>query len=221
MSSNQEAPSVEETLNKTDLGQVINDNKKPILIVGAIIVALILAYSVMLQIQKSTRIEELDKAFKVEDSLFNPYLDGKIQADEFKTKLLSMENEYQAHVSLTPPFLSSVNKLMEDKALTKDVVDFSKKWISKMDQKGNLYVLSGLRVTAILEDRGREVEAIEILEKMLANNVDFLTDKIHFDLGRMLMDQGKKEEAKTHFKEVVEAESASEYKTMAKIYLNE
>ena len=72
MSTNQEAPSVEETLNKTDLGQVINDNKKPILIIGVIILVLIAAYSVMLQVQKSSRMEELDKAFKVEDSLFNP-----------------------------------------------------------------------------------------------------------------------------------------------------
>ena len=221
MSTNQEAPSVEETLNKTDLGQIINDNKKPILIIGVIILVLIAAYSVMLQVQKSSRMEELDKAFKVEDSLFNPYLDGKMEAGTFKKQLIEMDNSFQAHSSLTPPFLSSLNKLMEDGALSKDVVDFSKKWISKMDQKGNLFVLSGVRVAAILEDRGREAEAIEILEKMLANNVEFLVDKIHFDLGRLLMAEGKKEEAKDHFRKVVDSESNSEFKTMAKIYLNE
>lgn len=222
MSSNQqEAPSVEETLKKTDLGQVINENKKPILIIGAIVVVLILVYAIMVQVQKSQRFEELDKVFKVEASLFNPYLDGSQKADEFSKKLISMENEYQAHPSLTPPFLASLNKLGEDKALTKETVDFAKKWISKMDQKSNLYVLSGIRVAAILEDRGRASESIELLNAMLGNNVDFLTDKIHFDLGRMLMNAGKKDEAKEHLQKVVEAKTPSEYQTMAKIYLNE
>lgn len=221
MPSNQEAPSVEETLKKTDLGQVINDNKKPILIIGGIILALILAYSIMVQVNKSQMIEDLDKAFKVESSLFIPFLDGKETAEAFKPKLLKMENEYQAHPSLTPPFLASMNKLMEENAMTKDMVDFSKKWISKMDQKGNLYVLSGIRVAAILEDRGRASESIEILDGMIANNVEFLNDKIHFELGRLHMAAGQKEKAREHLQKVVDAKSPSEFKTMAKIYLNE
>lgn len=220
-SKQQEAPSVEETLEKTEFGHIINENKKPILIIGAIVLVLILAYAVMVQVKESKQFEELDKVFKVESSLFSPYLEGSEKADQFKTKLLKMENEFQAHASLTPPFLAGLNKLQEDKALNKETVDFAKKWISKMDQKSTLYVLSGVRVAAILEDQGRENESIEILSGMIANNVDFLTDKIHFDLGRMMMKAGQKEEAKKHLQKVVDAETPSEYKTMAKIYLNE
>lgn len=221
MSSNQEAPSVEETLNKTDLGQVINDNKKPILIIGAIVLALILAYSIMVQVNKSRNFETLDKVFKIEQSLFTPYLESKEKPDVFIGKLLKMENEFHAHASLTPAFLSSLNKLIEDKGMTKEVVDFSKTWINKMDQKGNLFVLSGIRVAAILEDRDRASESIEILEGMIGNKIEFLSDKIHFELGRMLVAQGKKDEAKEHLQIVVDAETPSEFKTMAKIYLNE
>ena len=221
MSSKQEAPSVEETLNKTDLGHVINENKKPILIIGAIILALILAYSVMVQVKDSQRIEDLDKAFAVETSLFTPFLEGKEKPKTFSERLLNMENEYHAHPTLTPAFLTAMNKLIEDKAMTKEVVDFSKKWISKMNHKGNLYILSGIRVAAILEDRGRADEGIEILQGMISNNVDFLTDKIHFELGRMLLAKGQKDKAREHLQKVVDAEAPSEFKTMAKIYLNE
>lgn len=221
MSSKQEAPSVEETLKKTDLGQVINENKKPILIIGAIILALILAYSVMVQVNQSKAIENLDKAFKAESTLFDKYLEGTEKADAFNTKLLAVDTKYYGNPSLTPPFLSSLNKLIEDKAMTKEVVDLSKIWISKMDQKGNLYVLSGLRVAAILEDRDRASEGIEILQGMVGNNIEFLSDKINFDLGRMLKDAGQNDKAREYLQKVVDSKTPSEFKSMAKIFLNE
>lgn len=217
----QEAPSVEETLNKTDLGQVINDNKRPILIFGAVIVLLIIAYSVMVQVSANKTAEELDRAFKVRSELFIPFLEGKEKADVFKTKLLKMENTFQANPNLTPEFLGSLNKLVEDKALDKPTLDFAVKWIGKMNKKSNLYILSALRVSALLEDNARADEAIAILQGMIDNKADFLADKIHFDLGRMLMDKGEKEKAKSHFQFVVDAEEVSEFRTMAKIYLNE
>ena len=53
MSTNQNAPSVEDTLAKTDLGSTISEYKRPILITGAVILVLIIAYSVSMQVQQN------------------------------------------------------------------------------------------------------------------------------------------------------------------------
>ncbi len=217
----QEAPSVEETLNKTDLGQVIADNKRPIMILGAVVVLLIIAYSIMVQVSASKAAAELDRAFKKRVELFKPFLEGAEKDDAFKAKLLKMDSDYLASPNLTPDFFTALNKLADDKAMDKATLDFALKWIGKMNKKNNLYILSALRTTALLEDNDRADEAITLLQEMLSNKIEFLNDKVNFDLGRMLLAKGEKEKARPHFQAVVDAKDVSEFQTMAKIYLNE
>ena len=221
MSTNQNAPSVEDTLAKTDLGSTISEYKRPILITVAVVVVLIIAYSVTRQVQQNRTQERLDQVFKVESEVFTPFLmqDSKVDATSFKKSLLAISNEHQAHPQLIPSMLEAINKLEDQKALDDATLEFSLKWLDRLDKKSNLHLLMALRLTASLEDQNQVERAIGILEGIVANKVDFLKERVQFDLGRMYKTTGNKTKAKEYLSEVAKAES--EFQSIAKLYLSE
>lgn len=221
MSTNQNAPSVEETLAKTDLGSTISEYKRPILISAAVILVLIVTYSVTRQVQQNKTQERLDQIFKVETEVFTPFLakDSKLSAQDFKKSLLAISNEHQGHPQLIPSLLEALNKLEETNALDAETVSFAIKWMDRLDKKGNLHLLMALRISALLEDRGEQDQAIKILEGIMANKVEFLKTRVQFDLGRMYKNAGDKTRAKELLEKVASEES--EYQGIAKLYLSE
>ena len=227
MAQNTETPTLDETLNKTDFGHWVNENKRPILITAAVVVVLIIAYSVVNHIQESKRSENLDKLYKVETEVFTPFLDKKIKDDEFKTKLLAMENANIGEANLTPSFIESVNLLVENKQIDEKVLSFMGRWIERMNKKGTLYTLSALRYAAILEDNNKVEDALKILEGMAANKIEFMQNRVFFELGRLYKAQGNKESAIKYLEKVLEkkdedntgAASFNQYENLAKFYL--
>lgn len=226
MSTNQEMPSVEETLNKTDLGHVINENKRPIMIVFGVTLALILGYAVMTSVQATKHKEKLDKVFTIEKTVFTTFLSLKNeeikpeQLTSFKAGLTGIANEFLAHPLLTPPFIEGLNKLDGAKAIDESVMTMAQTWIGKMDKRGHLYTITAIRVAGLLEDRKNPDASIKILEGIVANKTKFLVDRVNFDLGRIFYKMGNKAKATEYLTKVVETEQ-SEFKTIAKIYLSE
>lgn len=225
MATNQETESIEKTLDatleRTDFGHIINENKRPILIVGAIILLLIAGYSILDTVQSNKRSERLDEVFKKEQAVFGAYFDGKLDDAGFKKALAGVSNEFQAEPNFIPDMLKGLNKLEENKALDSATIDVALSWLAKMDKKNPLYLFAAIRMSAILEDQGQAAKAITMLEELLANKTELMLDRIHLDLGRLYLAQGNKDKAKTHLTKVTELEGESEFKSIAKIYLSE
>ena len=66
MATNQDVQSIEEALNKTDLGHVINENKKPIIVVAIIGILCIIAYSFVNYKNNQDSLAELDDIHQIE-----------------------------------------------------------------------------------------------------------------------------------------------------------
>lgn len=225
MASNQEAESLEKTLEttleKTDFGHMINENKRPILIIGAIILLLIIGYSVMDTVQSNKKVEHMENIFKVEDSVFNAYLEGKTTADAFKTAFAGISNEFMAEPNLVPVMLQAMNKLEEAKGMDNATLDKIGMWLNKMDKKNYLYLFTALRMAAIYENHAQVDKGIAILSELIANKGDFMLDQVHFSLGRLYKIKGDTAAATKEFQAVVDMQEDSEFKNMAKIYLSE
>lgn len=225
MATNQKAETIEKTLEKTlektDFGHIINENKRIILIVGVIVLVLIIGYSVMETVQSNKRSERLDSLFKVEQTVFTDYIDGKSDDKTFKTAFLAISNEFQAEPNLVPSMVKAINKLEKNKALDQRTLDKVKAWLTKMDKKNYLYLFTAVRVAAIYEDHGQVNESISLLEGLVANKADFMLDRIYFDLGRFYMSTGDKSKAIENFNKVIGLKEESEFKNIAKIYLGE
>jgi predicted negative regulator of RcsB-dependent stress response len=86
--------------------------------------------------------------------------------------------------------------------------------------KGQSYLiyLLGLRLSVQLEDQGKAVEAITVLEKM-ATSTKVMEAKTNLDLGRLYLQTGNNEKAKKHLQYVVDTFSQDEFAKIAKLYL--
>ena len=225
MATNQETESLEKTLDatleRTDFGHIINENKRTILIIGAIILFLIIAYSIMDTVQSNKRSERMDAIFKVEQTVFADYLDGKKDDAAFKSAFASLSNELQAEANLIPSMLQALNKLEKNNALDTVTLSTADTWMKKMDKKNNLYLFTAIRMSAIYEDQNQLDKSIALMEELLGNKAAIMQDRIHFDLGRWYLTKGSKAKAKEHFDSVIALETESEFKNIAKIYLSE
>jgi predicted negative regulator of RcsB-dependent stress response len=220
MATNQEAQTLEQTLEKTDLGHIINENKKPIMVAGAIIIAAIIGYSIFAQVNESKKYEKLDTIFALEQSLFQKFADKKTTAAEFKTQLAGINNELIAEPNLIPAFMDSINRLDQAGEADASVLAVTKNWLSKLNKNSPMYIFLGLRVAALSEDLGQADEAIATLESMVAHKTNILKDKIHFDLVRLYIDKGDMVKAKERFETLKTKHEKSEFVKLGSIFLN-
>lgn len=224
MATNQEVQTLEETLNKTDLGHVINENKRPILIAAAIVVLAIVAYSIFNYSKSQARLANLDLAFEVEQSVFSAYLEDKIKEEEFITKLQTLDKKLIGHANLVPSLIASINKV----AAKDKIISLAENWLKNIKKSNFLHLFLSLRLAALYEDQENYDMAITTLENEVGSPSKFLKDKIHFDLGRLYLKKGDRKTAQDRFNILlVEDEknsfdqAPSDYAKLAKIYLSE
>lgn len=220
MATNQDVQSIEEALNKTDLGHVINENKKPIIVVAIIGILCIIAYSFVNYKNNQDSLAELDDIHQIETNVFAPLQEGKIESTEFMKKLAAIDEKYAAHPNLIPPFMAALNTLGV-KAQDDMILDIAKVWARDLDKSSSLGIFFNIRVAALAEDMGKKEDAIKLLNEALNKSYPVLKDKILFDLVRINLQLGKTEEAQKHFATLEKDHKDSEYTELANLFIKE
>lgn len=209
---------VDETLEKTDLGHVINQNKNPILILGAIIVVAVIAISFYQHQSNQEEVESLNDAFKFQTSVIDPFLDGKANAEETIKKINNINVALAGEANLAPAIFQVVDKLMKD-GKTEEATGILTAWNNQFPSGSYLKFFSGLRLAPMLENQGKKEEAISIYEALLQNNHELLEAKLYLELGRLYKEQGQKEKAKSFFDHIVKNHESTEEAKLAKLYI--
>lgn len=224
MATNQDAQSLEETLNKTDLGHIINENKKLIMGGFALIVAGIVAYSIMNQMKDNQRLDVLDQVYQVEQSVFQPFLDKKLSTLEFKQKLGNLDEQMIGHENLVPLFLKSINIITTgqsaDAKNDDSVLEMAYTWADKLPKSSPLKLFMLVRIASLEADLGKTDKAIETLELLLSHKVTILKEKILFNLISLYTISGKTDLAKETFQKLEKENKDSQYLKLAKILVN-
>lgn len=221
MSTNQDVQTLEETLERTDLGHIINENKKLVGIVAGLIVAALIGYVVFAKVQNSREMELLDKAYDVEKTIFIPFQDGKMKSDEFISKFNSIDKQLYTAGNLYPGLLESLNKLKSEGKLTTEIMTTAQAWIDSLDKRSRLYLLAGLSVGGMWEDLGEFDKALGIYENLVKRSSDLLKDQIFFNVGRMYIKKGDKTSAQKYFDFIFKEYEDTQYAKLARLYLSE
>ena len=218
MAQNTEAQTLDDTLNKTNFGQVINENKKPILVVGALVVLGIIAFSIYRYQTNQQESQRLNEIYSFQSKVVEPFLDGKIKSQEVVEKVLSLNPELTGSPSLAPAIFEVANKLVaQEKAV--EAVSILEKWLKQFSPGSYFYLFTSLRLAPLYENTNQPAKAIEIYESLVKADYELLQGKIFLDLGRLYLAQGQVEKAKSHLEHVTKNHDSTEYAKFARLYL--
>lgn len=219
MSQNTQEPSVEETLEKTDFGHVINENKKLILIGGVVIVVAIFIYSFYAQSRDSQSNLELANAYDFKANVIDKYTDKKIKADEFVKQMKTMPSSIKGEVSILPSVLVATKDLaLEGKK--EEAKDILLSWQTNFSKGSYSHFFTTFNLTQIYDDLGKTDEAIDLLQELKKGSIDLLKSKILLDLARLQISKNQNEEARNNLNIIIKDYKDSAEVKDAKFYLS-
>lgn len=220
MSNEPQTQTLDETLNKTELGHVINENKNAILIAAAVVVAIIIGISIFKHQADVKDMEQFDQAYAFQSSVVEPFLNGTIDSAQAAQKIENLDSELQGSPNLAPSIFEVVGKLVKDGDMEK-AISILEKWHSSFEAGSYLRYFAGLRLAPMLEDAGQADKAIAVYEGLVKGSHDLLEARVYLDLGRLYKEKGDSEKSKSFFEHVVKNHDASEEAKLAKLYLQE
>jgi tetratricopeptide (TPR) repeat protein len=217
----EETQTLEQTLEKTDLGHFVNTNKNGIIIAGAIIMALIAGFSIYKHNADKTDQEALKAVYQFEKTNVTPFLEGKnkdIKADDVIAKLEAAPMEIMKNANFLPAVFGVVNKLKESGDATK-AIGLLEKIQKNYRPKEFAYFFVAVKLAVLYEDAGKADEAIATLESLVSANHEVMKSKVYLDLGRLYKKKGLTDKARANFDYIVKNDGNSDYGKLARLYL--
>ncbi len=214
MSDAAQTQTLEQTLNKTDLGHVIYENRN--LFFGFVVLVLLGAtgYSLWRQSQKSSALETSVKVFEFQSTVWSEVKAGKKTPDDLVKAFEALDQSVQTAPVMIPMVLEMSKFLTEKGSYAEANTVLSK--VSGAHPVAALFI--GLQRTAVLEKLGKIDEAIAVLEPLAQGKDAFLPARTSLELGRLYLVKGEKAKAQTQFDYVINTYPNNEEAKLAKLY---
>lgn len=209
---------LDQTLEKTDLGHLINENKKLIMIILAVVVALIVGFSIYNHQAKKTYNENLGQVFAFQKDVIDQFNTKKITDVEFIEKVKAMPSNLTGQPTLVPGLFTSLNTLVAN-GKTVEVISILETWVAKFSTASYMYYFIGLKLAPLYEDTTQHDKAINILQSLIASKVDVIKSRLYLDMGRVYLKKDEKVKAKENFEFITKNFKDTEMSKIAKLYL--
>lgn len=219
MSQETQTQTLDESLAKTDLGSAISEHKKSILIAFAVIIVGVVVYSIVNHTQSLNKKETLDKVFEAKQSFITPFLDAKEYEQTSFDNIMKISNDVYAQPAFIPSVIEAADKLL---ALKKEAqaVELLEKSIKFLKTNSYLYFFVGIRLAPLYENTNMNDKAISVYENIKAAKKGVLESDVYLSLGRLYLEAGNKEKAKSNLEFAIKSEENSENANIAKAMLD-
>lgn len=217
MSEIAQTQTLEQTLNKTDLGHVIYENRK--LFFGLIIATLLGSTGFVLwkQSKKSAALENSVKVFEFQTGIWADVKSGKSEVDGLVKSFEGLEVEVQTAPIMVPIALE-IGKFLLEKNKYQEAEDILSKVVSrKLGPVLAFFV--GMQRLVVLEKLGKIDVAISVLEELAKSKDVLMASKVYLELGRLYMIKGEKAKAQTQFDYILSTYPNDEMAKLAKLYI--
>lgn len=203
-------------LKKTELGNVISDNKGLFAALLVVIFAGAIGFG-FYQKSLEKKNEEASKAFYLFSSdKLEKFKKGEVKADEVVSSFKSTMSKYSSSKSYIGSALI-VFDAVNAKAESEEVYSLLDGLTGQNIYQ--IYALS-IRKAAALENMKKYDEAIAALNLINSDQFKSVEGKVNLDLGRLHMLKGSNEQARTHFDKVLKINTQAEFKSLATYYLS-
>ncbi len=215
MSDATQTQTLEQSLNKTDFGHVIYENRKTFI---AVIVAILIAvsgYVLWKQSKKSKALDVSVKVFEFNTKTWSGAKEGKVAFPELVKQFDALDADVQSSPAMVPVALE-MGKFLADKGALSEAEAI----LSKVNTTHNISAFFiGMQRAVILEKMGKIPEAVAVLEKLAKDKEVLMSAKVNLELGRLNLLNGEKGKAQTHFEYVINTFPNDEQAKMAKLYM--
>lgn len=217
MSEATQTQTLEQTLNKTDLGHSLYENRK--VFIAALVAVLVGCFGFIVWRQQSHKsAQEVSlKVFEFQNGTWADVKSGKTPATDLVKSFDSLDDSIKKAPVMVPVALE-IGKFLHDKGQFADADAI----LSKVDSKHPITsFFVGMQRAAILEKLGKTDEAIAVLEPMAQNKEALMPAKISLDLGRLYLLKGEKGKAQTQFDYIMNTFPNDDQAKLAKLYLSQ
>lgn len=219
MSEATQTQTLEQTLNKTDLGHTIYEYRK--VFFGLILAVLVGAsgYALWRQAQKSQALDTSVKVFEFQSGIWTDVKSGKSAVPELVKAFEGLDAKVQTAPVMVPVVLE-MGKFLFEKGNLAEADAVLSKVSGKVDHPVSSFFISMQRAV-VLEKLGKIDEAIAVLEPLAQAKEALMPAKLSLELGRLYLAKGEKGKAQTQFDYIVNTFPNDELAKIAKLYLQQ
>jgi predicted negative regulator of RcsB-dependent stress response len=215
MSDATQTQTLEQSLNKTDLGHVIYENRKTFFAIILAILVAVTGFVLWKQSKKSQTNEVSVQVFEFRTKTWDGAKNGKVAIPELVKQFEALDKDVQSSPVMVPVALEMGKFLMDKGALNEAEVILSR--VNVTHPVSSFFL--GMQRAVILEKSGKVPEAIAVLEKLAKDKEVLMASRVNLELGRLNLLNGEKGKAQTHFEYVINTFPNDEQAKLAKLYL--
>lgn len=215
MSEATQNPTLEQTLNKTDFGHSLLENKNALLAAVVSVLVVVCGYTFWKQAKHKSNVEVAQKVYEFESQTWSSAKEGKLAYPEAVKKFEELGQDVHSSASVVPVALEMGQFFYQKTALNEAEAVLSK--ITSDDMLVTFFV--GMQRAVVLEKLNKIPEAIAVLEGLAKNKETIMAARVNLELGRLNLELGEKGKAQTHLDYVVQTYPNDENAKLAKLYL--
>lgn len=214
----QESTAINQTLNKTDLGKAVKDNRKGLIALFIGIIALAFAFNFYLNQKKMDTQEDLASLYQFKETHFEPFKKGEKKFEEFKAALDALRTDLIAS-PLAVSLVGDIAAELQTKNQNQAAIELLNKIRKNLNPSDLGYALLSFNLVTLYENTTSFDKAVTVLQDLLKTGHKTVESKIYFDLARNFFYLNNKEEARKNFEYVTTNFSDSEFAKLSKLYL--
>lgn len=216
MSQTVTEPSLEETLNKTDLGHMLYEKR---MIIAGVLIALflgVIAWASVSSIKTAQEQKGSKQVFDFQNDTWNQVKAGTLSTDELLVRFTALEDVAKSSAAILPLALE-ISKFLGEKEQAEKALQ-----ILNQVSPGPLSKFFIVHQKAVLlEKSGAIDEAIALIEDARKGKEVLMPGHLELELGRLYMVKKDFNQAKTTFESVINSYPNDEEAKLAKLYLSE
>ena len=222
----EETQTLEQTLERTDLGHVINENKKSILIAAGVIVVLIIGYSIYNYQAKKSYQDNLAQVYAFQVETVDKYLSTKaddknaLSDEDFIAKMNALPAHIKGQPSLIPSLFEAVDKLNKNNK-TKEAITILEGWAEQFNKSSYNFFFIAMKLAPMYENTGEVDKALALTQKLISSKIEVNRAQNYLNLGRLQMLKGDKVKAKESFDFILNNHDKTQAAKLAKLYLQQ
>ncbi len=217
MSEATQTQTLEQSLNKTDFGHLIYENRKIFFAALIAVIVAVTGYVGWKQNRKSTALNNSVKVFEFQSGPWTEAKAGKMATADLVKAFDALDEGVRAAPVMLPVVLEMGKFLYEKGNFAEAEAILSKVDATTKHPVSSFFVK--MQRVVVLEKLGKTDEAISVLEPLAQGKETLMPAKISVELGRFYLLKGDKAKAKTQFDYVISTFPNDDQAKLAKLYL--